>query len=115
MNKAQLIATIAADAGVSKARAGLMIDMLTHTITQSLEKGKKINLIGLGIFSISWRTARIGRHPQTGVPLLVKAKRKIRFKTGFELSDALNDSQVRHSGLKQDIFTEETIWKRRVV
>jgi DNA-binding protein HU-beta len=114
MNKAQLVARIAADAGVSKIKAGVMLNVVTHTIMQLLENGKKINLVGLGIFSVTWHASRMGRHPQTGDPLRIKAKRKIRFKTGFELSDALNEFAAKHSRIEHDLFKEETIWKRRV-
>ena len=112
MNKAQLIARIAADSGVSKTKTGLALDSLTRTIMQLLENGQKINLAGLGIFSVSWHRARTGRHPQTGVPLRIKTKRRVRFKTSFELSDALNDFPAKHLRFEQGIFTKEMIQKQ---
>jgi len=94
MNKTQLIFKISADAGISKARACIVLDVLTKTIMRSLKSRKKINLIGLGIFSVFSQRARIGRNPLTGNPIQIKSKKKVRFKMGFELSDALNNSLV---------------------
>ena len=79
MNKAQLIDAIAEKAGLSKAA----------TIGESLKKDEKVALVGFGSFSVSERSARAGRNPQTGKTIQIPAKKVVRFKAGAELEGQL--------------------------
>ncbi len=89
MNKADLIAKISKDADVTKERANLAIDSLIDGVTKSLKKGGRVTLVGFGTFYTSKRKARIGRNPQTGQTIQIKAKRVARFKPGKELETAV--------------------------
>ncbi len=86
MNKAELIAQIAEDAGVTKTQANAALDSFVDTVTKTLKKGDKVTLVGFGTFSVSKRAARTGRNPQTGEAIKIKAKKVARFKAGKELS-----------------------------
>ena len=66
MNKAELIAKIADDAGVTKTQANSAVDSFVDAVTKTLKKGDKVTLVGFGTFSVSKRAARNGRNPQTG-------------------------------------------------
>ena len=89
MNKAELIAQIAEDAGVSKTQANAALDSFVATVTKTLKKGDKVTLVGFGTFSVSKRAARTGRNPQTGATIKIKAKKVAKFKAGKELSGKL--------------------------
>ena len=89
MNKAELIAQIAEDAGVSKTQANAALDSFVATVTKTLKKGDKVTLVGFGTFSVSKRAARTGRNPQTGATIKIKAKKVDKFKAGKELSGKL--------------------------
>jgi len=86
MNKAELIAKIADDAGITKTQANATIDAFIDAVTKTLKKGDKVTLVGFGTFSVSKRAARNGRNPQTGAVIKIKAKKVARFKAGKELS-----------------------------
>ncbi len=86
MNKAELVAKLAEDAGITKAQANAALDSFTETITKTLKSGDKVTLVGFGTFSVSKRQARTGRNPQTGEAIKIKAKKVARFKAGKELS-----------------------------
>ncbi len=86
MNKAELVAKLAEDAGITKAQANAALDSFTETITKTLKGGDKVTLVGFGTFSVSKRQARTGRNPQTGAAIKIKAKKVARFKAGKELS-----------------------------
>jgi DNA-binding protein HU-beta len=90
MNKAELIDSIATDANLSKTDAKRALEALTSNVTDSLKKGDKVALIGFGTFSISERSARTGRNPQTGATIQIKAKKVAKFKAGASLSEAVN-------------------------
>nr|WP_246389248.1 HU family DNA-binding protein [Microvirga mediterraneensis] len=67
-------------------------EMLTHVvemITKSLKKGDKIRLTGLGILQVRKRAARMGRNPQTGEPVKIKASKKIAFRAAKDLKESI--------------------------
>lgn len=79
-------------------KARLSVDALKEIvktaslITQKqIATGDTVELIGFGSFSISKRSARTGRNPQTGKEIKVAAaKSVVKFKAGAELSKAVN-------------------------
>jgi len=86
MNKAELIAKIADDAGLTKTQANAAIDSFTTTVQKTLKGGGKVTLVGFGTFTVSKRAARVGRNPQTGAAIKIKAKKVAKFKAGKDLS-----------------------------
>jgi DNA-binding protein HU-beta len=86
MNKAELIAKMADDAGVTKTQANASLDSFVEAVTKTLKGGGKVTLVGFGTFSVSKRAARNGRNPQTGAVIKIKAKKVAKFKAGKELS-----------------------------
>lgn len=90
MNKAELVEAMASDAGLSKADAKRALDAFISATTNALKKDDRISLIGFGSFSISKRSARTGRNPQTGKEIQIPAKNVVKFKSGAELSKSVN-------------------------
>ncbi len=90
MNKATLIGKIANDAGITKQAAATAVDSLIEGITSALKRGQRITLVGFGTFSLNKRKARMGRNPQTGETITIKAKKIARFKAGKQLEKILN-------------------------
>jgi DNA-binding protein HU-beta len=86
MNKAQLIDAIAANAGLTKADAKKALDAFIKATTQALKKGDRVALVGFGSFSVSKRSARTGRNPQTGKEIKIPAKKVVKFKAGSDLA-----------------------------
>jgi len=89
MNKAELVAQLAEEAGITKTQANAALDAFVDNVTKTLKKGDKVTLVGFGTFSVSKRQARTGRNPQTGEAIKIKAKKVARFKAGKELSGKL--------------------------
>ena len=89
MNKAELVAKLADDAGITKVQANATLDSFISAVTKTLKGGGKVTLVGFGTFSVSKRAARTGRNPQTGAAIKIKAKKVARFKAGKELSAKL--------------------------
>jgi DNA-binding protein HU-beta len=46
--------------------------------------------VGFGSFSVSKRSARKGRNPQTGKEIKIPAKKVVRFKAGADLAKKVN-------------------------
>lgn len=89
MTKADLIEAMAGDAKISKASAGRALDSLIKNVSKSLKRGGKVTLVGFGTFSVSKRKARLGRNPQTGETIKIKARKVAKFSAGKALKDAL--------------------------
>ena len=87
MNKAELIYKISKDAGITKQEASDVIDSFTKSVMLALKTGDKVRLTGFGTFSVSEQNARIGRNPQTGVSIQIKARRVPKFKAGKKFTD----------------------------
>ncbi|GAA4343272.1 HU family DNA-binding protein [Kangiella taiwanensis] len=90
MNKSELIDAIAAGADISKAAAGRALDSMLDAVTDSLQKGEGVSLVGFGTFSVKERAARTGRNPKTGETIQIKAAKVPGFKAGKALKDAVN-------------------------
>jgi len=90
MKKPELAAAIAATADVTKEKAGEIINAMTDEITNAMAKGDTVTLIGFGTFSRRERGARMGKNPQTGAAIEIKASKSVGFKAGKSLKDAVN-------------------------
>lgn len=90
VNKTQLIDKIAANADITKAAAGRVVDAMVASITESLQKGDDVALVGFGTFTVRDRTARTGRNPQTGKEIQIAAAKVPAFRAGKGLKDAVN-------------------------
>ncbi len=90
MNKSELIESMAADAGISKAAAKKALDSMMGNVEGALRKGQRVSLVGFGSWSVAKRAARDGRNPKTGVPMKIAAKNVVKFKPGAELKGSVN-------------------------
>ena len=90
MNKADLIAAIAAKTGETKKSAEASVNAFVDVITESLVKGDKVQLVGFGSFEVRKRAARKGRNPQTKEEIKIPASKAPVFKAGKALKDMVN-------------------------
>ncbi len=90
MNKSELVDFIAGEAEISKAAAGRALDAVTSAVKKTLKKGGTVTLVGFGTFSVGKRAARIGRNPQTGAEIKIKAAKVPKFRPGKALKEAVN-------------------------
>ncbi len=90
MNKTGMIDAVEKATDLSRADAGRAVDAVVDTITNELKKGDSVTLVGFGTFLIRERAARMGRNPQTGARIEIKASKAPAFKAGKALRDAVN-------------------------
>ena len=90
MNKAQLVAAMAVNAGMTKKDAEKALAAFEEVVTTSLQKGEKIQLVGFGTFEVVNRPARTGINPQTKESITTEASNTPKFKPGKALKDAVN-------------------------
>ena len=90
MNKSELVNAIADGSGLTKASSEKALNSLMSAITGAVKKGDRVSLVGFGSFSVSKRSARTGRNPQTGKEIKIPAKKVVKFKAGADLDKAVN-------------------------
>src|SRR3989440_6338649 len=66
MTKEELIAKMAASAGITKVAAGTALQAFTGAVTTSLKKGQRVSLVNFGRFTVAERKAPLGRNRRTG-------------------------------------------------
>ncbi len=91
MNKAELIAKLAAKTEITQVEAGAAIDAIFNAtkgvIAVELDAGRSVTLPGFGSFVTRKRAAREARNPLTGATIHVAAKNYPSFKPGKTLKD----------------------------
>ena len=90
MNKAELVAAIAAKTGDTKKGAEASVNAFVEVITDALAKGDKVQLVGVGSFEVRKRAARKGRNPRTKEEIKIPASKAPVFKAGKALKDLVN-------------------------
>ena len=90
MNKTELVEVVAKSAGISKVASEKAVDGTLNAIKAALKKGQSVTLANFGTFKVGKRAARLGRNPQTGAEIRIKAARVPKFSAGKALKDELN-------------------------
>lgn len=90
MTKAELISSVAEQAGLKKVEAEKAVAAIIASVTSALKNGDKLSLVGFGTFSTSKRAARKGQNPQTGKKIDIPAATVPKFKPGKTLKEAVN-------------------------
>ncbi len=89
MNKTELIAAVAEQAGLTKKDAERVLTAAFDTITASLAKGDRVQVSGFGIFEVKAREARVGRNPRTKETIQIPATKTPVFKAAKALKDTV--------------------------
>jgi len=89
MNKAEIVAKISDDVGLSKSDVNKVIDSLFQKIGKSLKKGDPVTFVGFGTFKTVRRKSRKGRNPQTGATITIPAAKIPKFTAGKALKDSI--------------------------
>ena len=84
-----IAAEIAEAHELPKSHAENMLADTIDRLAKHLVKGNKVRIVGLGIFQVKRREARMGRNPQTGEAVKIKASKKVTFRAGKELKEAV--------------------------
>lgn len=95
MNKAELIAAIAADINLQKVVVESVLESAGRVIAQhfaAADAGVDAEAVlpGLGKLKVTTRAARTGRNPQTGAPVEIPERMAVKFSAGKALDEIIN-------------------------
>ena len=90
MNKSELIADVALRADITKKDADAAVNAVIDSITNALEMGDMVQLVGFGTFVVRTRGARTGRNPRNNEEINIPESKAPAFKAGKALKDVVN-------------------------
>ena len=94
-NKNDLTILLAHEANIPKVHAAKYINIVTETIAEALDLGKKVTISDFGTFQVSTRNSFGGRNPKTREELTVPVRRIPVFRAGKKLKNSLNIPQIK--------------------
>jgi len=90
MTKAELVAFMAEEAGLTKADAERALNAMAEGVKKGLKKEGEVKLTGFVSFTAKKKPAKMGRNPRTGAPVKIAARVAVTVKAGSKLKEALN-------------------------
>lgn len=93
MTKAELVSAIVEKTGLKKKDSEAALSAVLETITEALEKGDKVALVGFGTFEVRNRAARQGINPQTKKKIKIPATKVPAFKAGKSLKESVANAK----------------------
>lgn len=90
MNKTELIAAVAEKTELTKKDSERAVNAVIETISETLEQGEKVVLVGFGTFEVRERAERMGRNPSTKEVIKIPASKAPAFKAGKNLKERVN-------------------------
>ena len=89
MNRRELVAALSERLEIDKRAADGGLQAFIDTITETVSKGETVLISGFAKFARVDRPARMGRNPQTGEAIRIKASRKARVTPLKQFKDAV--------------------------
>jgi DNA-binding protein HU-beta len=90
MTKSELVRFVAEKMEVTTKQSTAFFDLLAATAIQETKKNGEFTIPGLGKLVKAQRAARIGRNPQTGESIKIKAKTAVKFRVAKAAKDAIS-------------------------
>jgi DNA-binding protein HU-beta len=84
-----LLQSVADHLGVKKSEAKTMVEGYVDVVKAYVLKGAKVKIGDIGMVMIRHRKARMGRNPQTGEPVKIKASKKLAFRQSAVMKAAV--------------------------
>ena len=92
MNKSELITEMSTKAEMTKLDTEKVLKAFIDTVTETLAKGDRIQLVGFGSFEVVERASRIGRNPQDGSTIVIPESKAPKFKFAKNVKDAVKNA-----------------------
>ncbi len=92
MTKKDIIMKISEQTGLKQVDVKEVVQRTFDMITDSLQRGKKVELRNFGIFKVKTRKGRLGRNPRTGDSVSIPDKRVVSFKAGMKMKVDVEES-----------------------
>jgi DNA-binding protein HU-beta len=89
MTKSELVKVLAEKMGMTAKQTAAFLELLAATAVQETKKNGEFTIPGLGKLVKAQRAARLGRNPQTGEAIKIKAKTTVKFRVAKAAKDMI--------------------------
>ena len=93
MTKAELVKLFAEKMEIPTKQSAAFLDLLASTAVLETKKNGEFTIPGLGKLVKVQRAARIGRNPQTGESIKIKAKTVVKFRVAKAAKDVITPAK----------------------
>ena len=90
MNRTELVRAAAREAGFTQKDVSIVVDAITKTIGDALERHENVNIINFGRFLVHTTPAHAGTHPSTGESITIPEQHKAKFMPYPDLKSRIN-------------------------
>ena len=90
MVKANLIAMVQEQGGLSSRDAAEAVEVILGVLKEAMQKGEAVRIVNFGTFRIHEKQERIGRHPRTGRAFIITPRKVVAFRASRLLRDWVN-------------------------
>jgi integration host factor subunit beta len=97
MIRSEIVGRLSAKHGISGTQAELVVESVLSAIAFALRREERVEIRGLGTFSIRRYRGYRGRNPKTGGAIEVKPKKLAHFKPSKSVSKTINEARTRAS------------------
>jgi DNA-binding protein HU-beta len=87
MSKSKIVAALAEKVGITKKQAAAFLDAQSALAYKEAKNG--FTVPGIGKLVVRHYKARMGRNPQTGQPIQIKARKRVRFRVAKAATDSI--------------------------
>ncbi len=94
MTRAELVTRMAQAAELTKRQAEKTLRAFLSSVQEALSTGQRVTVVGMGAFAVHSRGAHRGRHPRSGLEIIVPARKKPTFRAGKRLRVAVGESAM---------------------
>ncbi|GMU79425.1 MAG: hypothetical protein AMXMBFR46_22170 [Acidimicrobiia bacterium] len=94
MNRRELVLALAERTETDRRTADAMLTAFVDVVTETVAQGEPVAIMGFAKFARVDRAARMGRNPQTGEAIRIKASRRVRITALKAFKDAAISGKV---------------------
>ena len=76
--------------GLSRNESADLVESVLDEISECFEKGEQVKISSFGTFSVSQKTARMGRNPNSGEEAVITPRRVLSFRPSSQMRDRVN-------------------------
>lgn len=88
MTKLELIEEIAKRCGLTKKKAGEVVDAFCDVVREGLKKGDEVRIVNFGVWKVVEKKEREGINPRTGEKIKIPGRKAVKFVSGKALEVA---------------------------
>ena len=77
--------------GLSRNESADLVESVLEVLSICFEKGEQVKISSFGTFSVSQKTARIGRNPKSGEEAVITPRRVLSFRPSSQMRERVNN------------------------